>query len=195
MSNAIIAEKFVKQALSVHGNAYDYSLVLSRNRLNESIPIYLSIDALVFITCPRHGEFLISPREHLKGKGCPLCHLDKNLDTIKHVLTRNNISFEPDFVIPVVSWKYKYDLYLPDYNTAIQFHGLDHTKAFVEYEGENFRLIKQDDILKDSLAREFGIKVIYITYKHLRDFSYEKLSNYILNILRMHRFGETDGTR
>ena len=46
----------------VHGDRYDYSKVK-----------YVAGTAKVIIICPKHGEFLKSPANHIKGQGCPEC--------------------------------------------------------------------------------------------------------------------------
>lgn len=47
---------------NVHGDRYDYS------RVN-----YINIRTHVTITCPDHGSFLITPKDHLFGRKCPRC--------------------------------------------------------------------------------------------------------------------------
>lgn len=55
-------EEFVKRAIGIHGNRYDYSFVEYRNNKTK-----------VKLICPKHGEFTVSPSAHLRGDGCPLC--------------------------------------------------------------------------------------------------------------------------
>jgi hypothetical protein len=59
-------EQFIKKSRSVHGNKYDYSLV-----------IYLNNSTKVRINCPDHGEFLQNPNAHMRGGGCSNCAADK----------------------------------------------------------------------------------------------------------------------
>jgi very-short-patch-repair endonuclease len=55
-------QSFVKNAIFVHGNRYDYSKVE-----------YKSAKEKVCIICPEHGEFWQTPANHLSGQGCPIC--------------------------------------------------------------------------------------------------------------------------
>jgi len=55
-------QKFISRAKVVHQNKYDYSQ-----------STYLTAKIKVKIICPKHGIFLQSPDNHLKGKGCPKC--------------------------------------------------------------------------------------------------------------------------
>jgi uncharacterized protein YbbK (DUF523 family) len=59
--------KFINQARQVHGDKYDYSLVE-----------YVNSKTKVCIICPEHGEFWMSPINHLKGLGCPDCWHNKH---------------------------------------------------------------------------------------------------------------------
>lgn len=189
-SNVIIADKFVKKAQIVHGSQYDYSTVLLKETLAEHSPNYLNIDAPVFIRCTLHGEFIESPRHHLEGRGCPSCYMDKNIDAIKSALYEHKIVAEKDFMFPNVSWRFTYDLFLPDYNTIIQFLSLEHTNEFLEFGGdEHLRLIKQADVMRDSLAREMRTHLIYITTRHLKEMDRSQLGEYIINILRNYKYG------
>jgi len=57
-----IVEEFKK----VHGDRYDYSKV-----------DYIGFHSKVCIICKKHGEFWITPANHLNGRGCPKCKSDK----------------------------------------------------------------------------------------------------------------------
>lgn len=59
-SNKLTLEQFIDRARNSHGDKYDYSLVE-----------YVNVDTKVIIKCPEHGEFKITPYEHMKGRGCP----------------------------------------------------------------------------------------------------------------------------
>lgn len=34
----------------------------------------------VTVTCPKHGDFLVTPNNHLKGEGCPYCDFDEDAE-------------------------------------------------------------------------------------------------------------------
>lgn len=61
---------FIEKAKEIHGNKYDYSKVE-----------YVNNSTKVCITCPEHGEFWQTPSNHLKGNGCPKCHIRSRMDT------------------------------------------------------------------------------------------------------------------
>ena len=55
-------DTFVERSTKVHGDKYDYSNVEYRNQITK-----------VKIVCPIHGEFWQTPKNHMKGQGCPKC--------------------------------------------------------------------------------------------------------------------------
>ena len=55
-------EEFIKRAMCINGDRYDYSFVEYKNNKTK-----------VKLICPKHGEFMVSPNAHLRGDGCPLC--------------------------------------------------------------------------------------------------------------------------
>lgn len=57
---------FIKKAILVHSNTYDYSKVE-----------YVNNRTKICIICPKHGEFWQTPDKHLRGQGCPFCSKTK----------------------------------------------------------------------------------------------------------------------
>lgn len=57
-------EEFIEKAKNIHGNKYIYDLVN-----------YINAKTNVIITCITHGNFKITPNDHLSGEnGCPKCY-------------------------------------------------------------------------------------------------------------------------
>jgi hypothetical protein len=74
MSKKLTTTDFIIRARTTHGNKYDYS------KSN-----YTSKDEKLIIICPEHGEFLQSPNNHWKGKGCPSCGKNKKLTIFEFI--------------------------------------------------------------------------------------------------------------
>lgn len=55
-------EIFTERANKKHNNKYDYSKVEYKNHRTK-----------VCITCPIHGDFWQTPKNHMNGQGCPEC--------------------------------------------------------------------------------------------------------------------------
>jgi hypothetical protein len=64
-------ELFVQDARNIHGDKYDYSMVVYENNHTK-----------VDIICPTHGVFQITPMSHLQGQGCKFCAKDQRTKLI-----------------------------------------------------------------------------------------------------------------
>jgi hypothetical protein len=64
------------------------------------------------------------PTHHLRGSGCPICHnsISSYETEIVSFLSENNISHIQSN--RTIIKPYELDIYLPDYNIAIEFNGL-----------------------------------------------------------------------
>lgn len=68
-------EEFIAEATAAHNNKYDYSKVA-----------YEGNKVKVKIICPEHGEFTQIPKDHIRGKGCKQCGIQKNREQGKDTL-------------------------------------------------------------------------------------------------------------
>ena len=59
-------EQFIIKAIAKHGDRFNYSKV-----------VYVNNCTNVIIICPDHGEYDQTPDNHLQGKGCPKCKVEK----------------------------------------------------------------------------------------------------------------------
>lgn len=66
-------EIFIQKAVDKQGvGRYDYSQVN-----------YVNSRTKITIICPTHGEFSISPENHLRGRGCPACSKQAKIKKLK----------------------------------------------------------------------------------------------------------------
>lgn len=66
MATKNTTEEFIAKAREIHGNKYDYSKVK-----------YVNAHTKVCVICPVHGEFWVTPSNHLQNRGCKQCGLEK----------------------------------------------------------------------------------------------------------------------
>ena len=66
MAKKKTTEEFIKQARIVHNNKYDYTKTVYINNKNK-----------ICVICPIHGEFWVTPNNHLKGQNCSKCRYEK----------------------------------------------------------------------------------------------------------------------
>ena len=113
-------EQFIKGAIKIHKNTYDYSKVE-----------YIHARKKVVIICKKHGGFEQTPNCHLNGAGCPHCQL-KNEGKVKNLLSKYFKDWE------IISNKKIWNTY-KDYNHRrycdfwLEKNGI---KIIVEYDGE-----------------------------------------------------------
>lgn len=77
-------EEFIEKARKKYGNKYEYNNVE-----------YIKSCQKVAITCPKHGDFMVTPNHFLSGRGCPLCGKNKKKTTetfIKELKERQPLS-------------------------------------------------------------------------------------------------------
>ena len=76
----ISKDQFVEKSNIIHNNKYNYSKLSIKDYNTKGI-----------IICPKHGEFIQRINNHLKGRGCKKCYIDKRLMTIEEFINRSNI--------------------------------------------------------------------------------------------------------
>jgi hypothetical protein len=149
-------DKFIRKAEVKHNNKYDYSKI-NYNGFNNKIKIL----------CPIHGEFEQTPHSHLKGQGCPVCCESKGEVKIRELLNSKNIKFIPQYKFKECRYKYPlpFDFYLPDYNTCIEFNGIQHYKVIPHWGGVDRFLEQQTkDKIKNDFCFHNKINLIVIKY-------------------------------
>ena len=110
-------QTFIEKSLKIHGDKYDYSLV-----------DYKFSDQKVEIICHKHGIFKQTPNSHLTGSGCPECNIEKTISKAEQeifdILNNWKILDIQQSNRTILSYNHELDLYLPDYNLAIEYNGL-----------------------------------------------------------------------
>lgn len=114
-------KKFIERARKLHGDKYDYSKVK-----------YKSDKERVCIICPIHGEFWMTPHNHLashrRGCGCPKCAnaVSKLEENIINRLTEENIKFKKEYTNKKIFGKMRGDFFIESYNVMIECQGRQH---------------------------------------------------------------------
>lgn len=162
-------EQFVQEARAVHGDKYDYSKVE-----------YTGTDNKVTIICPKHGEFLQTPYQHvILQNGCPRCNSSKGEMAIMRYLDSHNIRYIYDKACLGFLGKLRPDFYLPDYRMIIEYDGLQHFEPVDRFDGEEgLKETQERDNIKESLCQDNNVKVLrisYIEYKDIEDILEENL--------------------
>jgi hypothetical protein len=126
--------------------------------------------------CERIFSQIVS--DHFSGCGCSICNQSKKEKFIESVLISNNMLHEKQKTFEDCKFKnkLKFDFYLPEYNTCIEFDGIQHFKPIRYFGGKKaFNL----QIIKDNIKNEYCVNK---KIKLIR-FNYEQDTEYIKNIL------------
>ena len=150
-STKISLSEFIERAVSVHNNAYDYSLVR-----------YDTTKDKIKIRCNKHGVFEQECDSHLQGHGCPACgsQTSKGENEICELLESLNIPYhrrDRSLIKP-----FELDIVIPSHNLAIEFNGLI-------WHSELYGKDKTYHINKTKLCNDAGYRLIHIWEDDWRD--------------------------
>ena len=157
--NKINNNEFINRAKLIHENKYNYDKV-----------IYINTHSKIKIFCNNCKEyFLQTPHHHNQNNGCPKCQSSKGEHFISKILQENNIEFIKQYKFlnqPKEIKRCKYDFYLPELNTIIEFHGQQHYKFILYFHKTNDNYLKSwyRDILKKEFCLNNNINFIEIKY-------------------------------
>lgn len=168
--------QFIEESNIIHNNLYDYSLCN-----------YIDAKTNVIIICKNHGEFYVSPNNHISKKsGCPICNESKGELYISNILKKHNINYIREYKLyhkkyaPI--YPLKADFYLPKHNMIIEYNGIQHYKKFNFFGGgEGFKKIKERDKIKKKICNSLNINLITIKYSE----NIEKKLNNVVFLLKL----------
>ena len=144
---------FIKDAVKIHSNKYDYSKVE-----------YINARTKVCIVCPIHGEFWQTPHKHINAKhGCPLCHTPSLEKELISCFIENQINFIHQYKVDWLGLQ-SLDFYLPEYHIGIECQGAQHFRSIDFFGGDDeFYKICERDQRKKFLCHNNGVNLLYYT--------------------------------
>lgn len=160
-------EDFIKKAIEVHGNKYDYSKTK-----------YINAKEKVTITCPMHGDFEQRPNDHLNGHGCSICGTeiaynssmaeDEIVSFIKSNYNGEVIENDRTILAPM-----EVDIYIPDLKVAFEYDGL-------YWHNELNKPDRKYHLNKTKECEKLGIQLIHIfedEWVHKQDIVKSRIKN------------------
>ena len=157
----ITTEEFIIRARVLHVDRYDYSST-----------IYKSTYSNVSINCPHHGQFDITPKNHLRGLGCPKCSptiSNPERQWLDFINLPNTLEHR-QHLIKINKKKFKVDGFDPNTNTIFEFlgdfwHG--NPKMFNPTDintrnKKSFQQLHDETFHRFDLLKEAGYNVVYI---------------------------------
>ena len=112
------------------------------------------------------NEFETKPNYILHmNTNCPVCSKSKGERIIIEFLNNNGFNYELEYTINISDKKLRFDFYLKELNTLIEYDGIQHFKPISIFGGEK-SYIKQinHDKLKDKWCKYNNKKLIRIAY-------------------------------
>jgi len=150
-------EEYIKKALEIHGNKYDYSIM-------EYSPSIRKIELI----CLKHGAFKVSKNHHINSKhGCPICSEPKGEKEIRIFLESNNVYFIPQKTFEKCKDKQllHFDFFIPSFNMCIEYDGIQHFKSLKFFGGKkNLMYTQKHDKIKNNYCYENNIILNRISY-------------------------------
>ena len=136
----------------------------------------------MIIICKKHGEFLQTPDDHIRGHGCPRCKHSKGESIIYKFLKDEKIDFEEQKGFdgcrnPLTNKLLPFDFYLSKFNACIEFDGEQHFKE-MRFNKKSLKIIQYRDGVKNNFCKEnniFLLRIPYTEIKRVKDIINEKI--------------------
>ena len=126
-----------------HNNKYDYSQVN-----------YVDMNTPIKIICPKHGEFMQKPRDHIRYAGCPRCNSSKGELYVENILRNLGVQYQKQYPIKYASTTIHSDFLVKYNNTTyiIEYNGKQHYTPIKHFGGE-LKFKKQLD--RDNYLKQY----------------------------------------
>lgn len=149
-------DEFVK---IVKGN-YPHIVVLSK---------YSNAKSIIECRCKIHNRIFTKIADALvSNKGqCPICTMSDGAKKVAGFLDRNRIEFIPEYKFKNESQiqNKRFDFYISELNTCIEFDGAQHFYPMTNMGGQDyFEYMKHNDEIKEEYCKRNGIRLIRIPY-------------------------------
>ncbi len=126
------------------------------------------------ITCPRCGNVFVTSlvlfTQH-GGQLCQDCYRKESIgeNRVRKYLEDNNISYVPEHWFEDCRDKHplRFDFYLPNLNTVIEFDGEQHYREKHYFTSQRLHDLQRHDEMKNKYCKDKGIKMIRIPYWRL----------------------------
>ena len=170
-------KEYKKEALRLMGNEYEVlgEYVNARTKVKYK-----------HLTCGTEWETV--PYAIKEGSRCPFCKSSRGEKHIIGILKDNDIKYETEKAFDGCSYKslLRFDIFLPDFNTCIEYDGIQHFEPVdfankgSKWAQDEFKEIVKKDSIKNDYCSEKGINLIRIPYTS----SLEETTEIILTLIR-----------
>lgn len=152
-------DEFIEESKKIFNNIFIY------DKSN-----YVGSQIKLIITCKKHGDFQVTPNNHLsKKQGCPVCKESKGEQKISQFLNKIGIDFIREKTFENCVRKKRslpFDFYLPDRNLVIEYDGRHHFESIDVFGGIGaFIEISENDKFKNEFLNTSNIELLRISYR------------------------------
>lgn len=165
-------EEFIRKAIEVHGDNYNYSKFVVSGVDNKSI-----------IICNKcRKEFLMSPYDHVSNnRGCPRHNKSRGERKIERFLVVNDIYYKSQKTFKdcknIIVLPFDFAILNNDGSVKglVEFHGAQHYRSVcfggmsIEKAEENFKNLQVRDSIKKEYCQKNGIQLLEIHYKDYKN--------------------------
>lgn len=147
---------------------YDKNIDISPKELTFGMSVK------VWWKCNNGHEWESTVNNRTSGVGCPFCRESKGEKDIKEYLEKNCIEYKRQYFIKYGNFKKLFiDFYLPKYNIAIEYDGIQHFESVKHFGGEpKFNRQIMIDRAKEEFCKENSMNLIKIHYKDKDDMEF-----------------------
>ena len=113
---------------------------------------------------------------------CPNCNSSKGERMISEVLDDLYIPFTKEYSVNIDGINYRFDFFISELNTIIEYDGIQHFQSVDFFGGEdNYQKVKLNDSMKNEWCEKNSINLIRIPYNvNLEMFLLESLRKILL---------------
>ena len=161
----------------------EYYNLCKEKGLDLPIEDYINATTKIKHICDKGHIYKQTPNSHLNGIGCPVCNESHGEKFIRNYLNKHSIKYESQKSFHDLKDKtyLSYDFCLPDYNTLIEYQGIQHYKDKDYFGGDKqFETQQYHDNLKREYAKNNGYKLLELHYSLDTQ---EKVNKYLINNL------------
>lgn len=126
-------------------------------------------------------EWITKPNYILHmGCGCPECASSKGEKKIQEYLNDLKIVYIKEKCIEINQLKYRFDFFIEDLKSIIEFDGIQHFETREFFGGEKYlKKIKKSDKVKNQWCITNNYRLVRISYKEIDNLTKEQLANFI----------------
>jgi hypothetical protein len=173
---------FITKANKIHNNKYDYSK-----------SVYINCKLKICVICKIHGEFNITPDNHIHGTNCSKCikngYSKVQIQWLNFLEKYYNINIQhmgnsnQEYKIKNTRWKA--DGYYKETNTIYEFHGdywHGNPKCYLETDKNTISNKTMGYLYKKTLEREHGIKKLGYNLVVIWEYDWNKINKSITKL-------------